>query len=157
VAEFLGLAGRKFKVRASSICRGPPPGLQPLAHTPSLSLPPRFCVCLANKSTCPFPPTVFHLIHRLRRTEVARQGLKYPSVVYSNPWSGTLSKGSGRPSDVRAQLGQPEAALSGVGEALRHRGNPIRRCVRQTRARICKRLRSPGIDSASLCGQSPYL
>jgi hypothetical protein len=25
VAEFLGLAGRKFKVRVSSICRGPPP------------------------------------------------------------------------------------------------------------------------------------
>jgi hypothetical protein len=26
VAEFLGLAGSKFKVRVSSICRGPPPG-----------------------------------------------------------------------------------------------------------------------------------
>jgi hypothetical protein len=27
VAEFLGLAGSKFKVRVSSICRGPPPVL----------------------------------------------------------------------------------------------------------------------------------
>jgi hypothetical protein len=25
MAEFLGLAGSKFKVRVSSICRGPPP------------------------------------------------------------------------------------------------------------------------------------
>ncbi len=35
------------------------------AHTPSPSPHPRFCVCLATTSTCPFPPTVFHLIHRL--------------------------------------------------------------------------------------------
>jgi hypothetical protein len=27
VAEFLGYAGRKFNVRVSSICKGPPPGL----------------------------------------------------------------------------------------------------------------------------------
>ncbi len=27
MAEFLGLAGSKFKVRVSSICRGPPPGV----------------------------------------------------------------------------------------------------------------------------------
>ncbi len=27
MAKFLGLAGSKFKVRVSSICRGPPPGL----------------------------------------------------------------------------------------------------------------------------------
>jgi hypothetical protein len=28
VAEFLGLAGSKFKVRVSSICRGPPPEVE---------------------------------------------------------------------------------------------------------------------------------
>ncbi len=35
--------------------------LQRLARTPSSLPPPRFCVWLVNKSTCPFPPTVFHL------------------------------------------------------------------------------------------------
>jgi hypothetical protein len=48
----------------------------------SQDLPPRFCVCLANKSTCPFPPTVFHLIKRLQRAEVAQRG---PIQLLFNP------------------------------------------------------------------------
>jgi hypothetical protein len=50
-----------------------PASFNPQSHALLL---PRFCVCLANKSTCPFPfpPTVFHLMHRLRRAEVARRG-----------------------------------------------------------------------------------
>ncbi len=50
-----------------------PPTSTPSSH--ALPLPtPRFCVCLANKSTSPFPPTIFHLIHRLRRAEDAQRG-----------------------------------------------------------------------------------
>jgi hypothetical protein len=46
-----------------------PASFNPQLASPPPSLLPRFCVCLANKSTCPFPPTVFHLIHRLRRAD----------------------------------------------------------------------------------------
>ncbi len=53
---------------------------RPLSPPPP---PSRFCVCLATKSTCPFPPTVFHLIHRLRKAEVAR---RRPIHLLYNPW-----------------------------------------------------------------------
>jgi hypothetical protein len=38
VAEFLGLAGSKFKVRVSSICRGPPPDAVHLGSTEHITL-----------------------------------------------------------------------------------------------------------------------
>jgi hypothetical protein len=54
-----------------------------LTRPPPSPLPPPaiLCVCRANKSTCRFPPTVFHLI-RLWRAEVARQCIQ----LLHNPW-----------------------------------------------------------------------
>ncbi len=58
--------------------------IQPLPRTPLI--PPSLCdsayAWLA--STYPFPPMVFHLIHRLRRAEVARRG---PIHLLYNPWA----------------------------------------------------------------------